>query len=263
MSNKAVLVGVNQYQNYPQDELKGCVNDMNNLWVLLVDKMHFEEAGITLLKDSQATARAEKDAVRSMIQEARPGDHLIWSHSSHGSNNPDAGQKDGLQELLCSYDLTEKNGIWDIYTCITAAWIGEVIAQLHSEASLDILLDCCYAPEGSQLKEIGRSYNRAKWLPRSQVGRVVTPQAGMLKDGRIPNNVALWAACGSNQTSTDAYIGNTWQGAFTAAFLQSWHKRRTRADIISVSRLYLKSNGYQQVARLYCRQIMALKSFGD
>jgi hypothetical protein len=74
----------------------------------------------------------------------------------------------------------------------------------------------------------------------------------------IPENVALWSACESNQTSADAYIDKQWQGAFTAAFIASFMKGKNRADIVADARKYLRKNNYQQVPHLYCWQKMAL-----
>ena len=254
-----VLVGINIYPT--GDNLRGCVNDANNYWRLLNHKYFWPEAWIMLIKDSRATAVHEKKLVMEMIRGSKEGDQLLWAHSSHGSNNPDPYQKDGLEELLCSYDISERWGQWDESTVITARWIGNAIQELHPGATLDILIDACHAPAGGQLKEMGLSYSRARFMPRNNPGKGVNPLAGRIKDGMIPPNVALWSACEPQQTSADAFIDGTWQGAFTAAFLDSWGLERCRSDIIHYAREYLKAGGWAQVPHLYCNHDMAMRRF--
>lgn len=245
---RAILAGVNHYLD-PGDELRGCIPDAQNLWRLLNFQLDIPEREIVLLKDRQAAA--EKAIVKTLVESAGPGTHLIWSHSSHGTNNPDPAQKDGLQELLCCTDTREKNGLWDLDTVISAQWIGQTIALLHPEARLDIIIDACHAPEGSQLKALGRSYGRARFMPRSEVGVPVKPLASRVIQAGIPANVCLWSACAPWQTSADAYIDGAWQGAFTAAFLKAFKPGRSRSDIIFHARKWLAVHGYRQEPHLY------------
>lgn len=258
----AVLSGINLYQHYPDESLRGCGTDMRNLRLFLVNEIGFQPKDIFMLQDSQAKAAAEKKAVLEAISRAKDGDHIFWGHSSHGSNNPDPSQKDGLQELLCCYDLQEKGGLWVEDTCITAKWIGEAIAELHPGVTMDIILDCCNAPEGSQLKSIGRRYDRARFLPRSIVGTPVKPLAMKIIQAGIPANVCLWSACEPHQTSADAYIDKRWQGAFCASFLRAYKAGRSRSDIIHYTRKWLKDNRYSQRPHLYCKPEMATRKLG-
>lgn len=265
---QAVLTGINLYKNYchpPNDDtLRGCVDDMNNLRLWFVHQLNGDPSDYLLLQDSRASAKTEKAAVLDMVvSQEGPGKQLIWSHSSHGSNNQDPSQRDGLEELLCSYDIREVNGLWDEETVITARWIGALLPKVRPIDTLDIILDCCNAPEGSQLKDMGRRYEAAKFLPRSVVGARVCPDEGRLVNTPMPPNIALWSACQPNQTSADAFIGQQWQGAFTAAFLGAQKAGRGRQDIIFYARKWLKENGYQQVCHLYAGQSMALKPFAS
>ena len=262
MKTAAVLVGINNYKFYPEDQLRGCVDDANNLWMWLVNKLGFDKGNVLILKDLAETAAGEKSSVQKMITGAGPGDRLLWSHSSHGTNNPDPTQRDGLQELLCCSDIKEKNDVWDLDTVISAKWIGEAIAKLHPQATLDIIIDACHAPEGSQLKALGRSYNRAKFLPRSEVIVPVVPKTLPTAQYVIPANICLWSACQPDQTSADAYIDNSWQGAFTAAFLRSAKGGGSRVDIIARARQWLAVNHYQQTPHLYGHSEMVQRGFG-
>lgn len=261
--NEAVLVGYNLYKYSPDDTLRGCANDANNLRRLIETNLRF--AQVQLLLDAKSSAEIEMASVWRMVtSQTGPPSRLIWSHSSHGTNNPDSSQRDGLEELLCCYDTRadKKTGLW-VSGVISAKLIGELAAQVRPIDTLDIILDCCNAPAGDQLKAVGRSYNRAKFMPRSVVGVPVRPKTVQAVRSTIPINVALWSACEPSQTSSDSNIDGSWQGAFTAAFLKAFKVEKSRADIITGARNWLKSNGFRQNPHLYCWKEMAQGRFGE
>jgi hypothetical protein len=253
MSNQAIISGINNYKHDPGAQLRGCIEDAQQMNLLALNYLDFEPSSISLLLDSQATAERIKGHVFTAVQQSKPGDHILWTHSSHGTNEPDTTQADGMQELLCCYDTKEENGWWNMYSVIPARFIGEVIKELHPEAHMDIILDCCYAPEGSQLKAMGLSYDKARFLPNStriMVGSQ-TDTIPIPKPTKLPPNVCLWSACESSQTSADAYIDGKWQGAFSAAFRKFFKVGRSRSDIIYYARKWLGDNRYEQVPHLY------------
>jgi metacaspase-1 len=248
--NQAVITGINLYRDSPENTLRGCVQDAQNFNLLAQNYLDFDPDGVILLLDSQATAVREKSAVHLVIARSRPGDHILWTHSSHGTNNPEPTQADGLEELLCCHDTRERDGIWDADTVISAKFIGEVIKKLHPEARMDIVLDCCHAPEGNQLRAMGMSYSRARFL-HSSVNMVSRSVVIDPKPTKMPPNVCLWSACESDQTSADAYIDGKWQGAFSASWFKFFKVGRSRSDIIYYARKWLKDNQYDQIPHLY------------
>jgi hypothetical protein len=247
MSNQAVISGINDYKYSPYDRLRGCVEDAQQFNLLALNYLGFEPDGVTLLLDSQATAQRIKNMIDMAVAAALPGDRVLWTHSSHGTNEPDPYQADGLQELLCCYDTQEQDGKWNSKTVISAEYIGRMIGRLNPEAHMDIILDCCYAPEGGQLKLMSRNYYRARYLYKPLKGTATGPPIKT----KMPPNVCLWSACESDQTSADAYIDNRWQGAFSAAFRKFFKAGRSRSDIIYYARKWLRDNRYDQVPHLY------------
>ena len=246
--NQAVISGINIYRYAPGDSLRGCVEDAQQFNLLAQNYLGIEPGRVALLLDSRATAERIKNAITLVVSGAKPGDRVLWTHSSHGTNNPDPTQADGLLELLCCYDTRMKDGLWNLETVISAKDIGEIIAKLHPEAAMDIILDCCYAPEGGQLKAFGRNYYRARFLPGPMTDRVLSDTRAKSK---MPPNVCLWSACEPEQTSADTYIDGKWQGAFSAAFRKFFKLGRSRSDIIYYARKWLKDNRYEQVPHLY------------
>lgn len=259
----AIIWGVGSYKNFGQEDwLRGPANDIKHIRLFSHNERGYSNKDIIVFQDSKATEAAVKKAWLDMLLgQSGPPKKLFAYGSSHGTNNPDSSQKDGLQEMLCMYDIEEDNGIW-VAGFISAKWIGEAIRKMRPEDTLDLILDCCHAPEGSQLKGLGRSYNRARWLPRSEpVSAKVKPKTIKQVQHTIPKNVALWAPCEPDQTSADSYIDKQWQGAFTATLLdpECYRKGRTRQDIIYYTRIKIKEDGYKQVPHLYCWKELAVK----
>jgi hypothetical protein len=251
MKNQAVISGVNDYRYAPYDRLRGCAEDSQGNNLLAQNHLKFRPDGINLFIDSMAEAGRIKAKVWEIVVTSRGGNHLLWTHSSHGTNQVDPTQADGMQELLCCYDTREKNGQWDMDTVISAKFVGEIVAQVHPDDRMDIIFDCCYAPEGSQLKAMGLSYARTRFMPLREVNMIPRMVQIDPKPKGLPSNVCLWSACESDQTSADAYIDGKWQGAFSAAFRKFFKVGRSRSDIIYYARKWLKDNQYEQVPHLY------------
>lgn len=253
MNASAVLAAYNQYKNFPRrDWLTGCSLDLGHVHDHLVKKMSWPSFGLVSLLDSQGGAAVEKGHLLAMVTAPGPSRHQVWLHSSHGSNNPDKTQADGLQELLLCWDTVEANGLFVEDTCISARWIGQVLLpQVRPVDTLDIILDCCCAPQGSQLKLLGRRPYSARFMPRSVTGPKVMSRPVEQAISVMPPNVALWSACRPDQTSADTSDG----GAFTCAFLENWKPGRTRSDLIYHARKSLAHDGYAQEPHLYCGDI--------
>jgi hypothetical protein len=88
MVKRALLVGC----NYPgtQCELKGCVNDVDRMRVLLVQRFGFHNDEILQLVDDDPSSRQPTGAnirqcLVKLIQGVRPGDAIVFHFSGHGT----------------------------------------------------------------------------------------------------------------------------------------------------------------------------------
>ncbi len=110
MNKHALCIGINDYPGTGSD-LAGCVNDAND-WAAA-----FADRGFTVKKllDRQATGKAIRGAIASIVTGARRGDSIVVQFSGHGSFVPDldGDEPDGTDECLCPYDLKEKGPITD------------------------------------------------------------------------------------------------------------------------------------------------------
>ena len=60
--NTAFLIGINSYK-IPGADLRGCVNDVNNLKAALLKHFSFQEKNIKILTDLKATKQAMQDGI--------------------------------------------------------------------------------------------------------------------------------------------------------------------------------------------------------
>src|SRR4029077_18349268 len=83
--NKALLIGINHYK-IPGADLRGCVNDVNNLKAALLKYFAFQEQNIKVFTDLKATKKAMQDGMMKLVKGAKRGDVLLIHYSGHGSN---------------------------------------------------------------------------------------------------------------------------------------------------------------------------------
>lgn len=87
----ATLVGCN-YFNTP-NELHGCINDVESMRTLLVQRFGFVPEDIVVLTDAPSspvvpTGANIRVALRGMVDRAEPGDVLFFHYSGHGTLIP-------------------------------------------------------------------------------------------------------------------------------------------------------------------------------
>ncbi len=275
MSNKALLVGINTYK-LPGCDLEWCVNDVTNIRDALLKYYGFTVKQIRVL----ANARATKDAILSRLEwlakDAKAGDRLLFHFSGHGSQIRDRDGdelKDQLDEILCPYDMD-----WDgVY--IVDDELKAIFAGLPKDVKLDVLLDCCHSGTGTReaaapglmpgdLSQV-RMPDGSRFTPHVDKLRFLTPPMDILcrqmdEDDlpavRLlttnPTNHVLFSGCRNNQTSADAYISGSYNGAFTYYLCKHIRHAQgaiSRADLLKRLRASLKYEGYSQVPQLECQ----------
>ena len=137
---RAVLVGINKY-DLPNADLSGCVNDVEDVYDLLVKTYNFEPDNIRVLTDERATKLNIESRMEWLIKESQPGDEAVYYHSGHGSRIRDRNGDeltDQLDELLVTYDHS-----WDFP--LIDDDIGEMFKDLKEEVFLSVLVDTCHS----------------------------------------------------------------------------------------------------------------------
>lgn len=261
MAKRALLVGINKYK-IPGADLNGCVNDVTNIRDILLSYFGFNASDIRVLVNERATKKNILDRIKWLINEAKNGDSLLFHYSGHGSQVADRygdEVKDKMDEILCPHDMD-----WD-GNFITDDDLGKLFENLPSGVNLEVLLDCCHSGTGT------REMLAIKSLPTelSFKPKFISPPIDiacrsdgdmevrrLLKNSNFKNHV-LFAGCRDNQTSADAYINGTYNGAFTYYFakhLRDTHGNITREELIKKLRASLEFHGFGQVPQLECEK---------
>lgn len=149
MANKAILYGINNYKSPHISDLRGCVNDVRNLEDLLLGKFEFESRNVRARKDQEVTLDKIRKDWKWLVKGAKAGDQLVFHFAGHGSqvaNDGDDYEKDGLDEILCLYDMDFDDP--DSY--LIDDQIHEWTSKLPNGVKMTFLLDCCHSGTGTR-----------------------------------------------------------------------------------------------------------------
>ncbi len=275
MTRRALCVGINEFKSLPMSSwLSGCVNDANDLSKTL-KKLGFTARSITVLRDKEATKKKVMTALNDMVDQAAPGDHLVFTFSSHGTQVPsapgDVDEPDGLDEAFACHDIRSNGDSWDPKTVIIDNELRDLFAKVPDGVLVEVLLDTCHSGTGlKDLDDIQQAMlmgRRPRFLPpptpkglnRARDIRAATPLVAERKPlgdlTKVPAGTAkpvLFAACRPDQTASDATFDNRPNGAFTYLFLKALAEdgTRTRSQLASTVTKGLKSGAFDQRSTL-------------
>lgn len=214
MKKFALIVGVNHYAT-PGMDLAGCVNDANNMKQFLLECCGFEDAGIKMLLDNQATKANILGHLNWLISKGAEGVELFYYHSGHGTQVYDASgdEEDQLDEVLVPHDHDWNAPLLDDY-------VAAIFKKLPAGAFLSMICDTCHS--GSMTKDIVRNIAVPKEMAEKMEGKVLKLRKfGMKKDiSKSPQNHILLSGCKDNQTSSETTLGGVRQGLLTYTFIK-------------------------------------------
>jgi len=265
MGKKALLIGINRYK-IPGADLRGCVNDVKNMRTILTQQYGFADKDIATLTDLAATTKAMQAAVSKLIRDARKGDVLLLHYSGHGSNVPDANgdEADRRDEILCPTDLDWKKPFLD-------DWLRKTFDGLRAGVNLTVIMDCCHSGSNTRVllppdAPIIPRYLPSPWdLMAAESGRKLRGKVrGSLRRSTaakrkkkdvvdVAISELLIAGCRDTQTSADAHLGGTFNGALTYSLVDVL---KNAGGTISYRQLHeqtvtqLKRGGFDQVPQL-------------
>lgn len=270
MAKRALLIGINKYQ-IPGADLRGCVNDVEDLTSALVDCYGFKKSDITVLADGAATKKAMQAGIKALLRDSKKGDVALVHYSGHGSNVPDdnGDEADGRDEILCPTDLN-----WD--DPLRDDWLRTTFDSVKDGVNLTVIMDCCHSgtntraflppdtpvrqrylpsPWGIGATESGRS------LPKSVTTELRRSSRAARKSRDIVNAdlpEVLITGCRDTQTSADAFINGRYNGALTYALVNAMRKGKTSLTYNQLHDLatgVLKAKKFEQVPQLEGRKV--------
>lgn len=231
----ALLIGINYYNT--QYELGGCINDVEKIKNILINKYDFEEENIYMIcdKNSNSIHPTENNILEGfnwLINKNKQGFNKLWVHySGHGSYSKDYNndEKDGKDECICTSDDKFIND--DIIN-------NKLIRKINKNATLICFMDCCHSGTILDLKYKYISGNKNEI--QNNIKNTLA-------------NVILISGCKDNQTSDDAYYNGEWSGAMTKFFLETIEKDNyniTCYNLLRKMRESLKKYNHTQIPQL-------------
>jgi hypothetical protein len=264
MAKRALLIGINRYQ-IPGSDLRGCVNDVKNLGSALEELCGFRPADIETLTDLDATKKAMEAGIKRLVKGGRKGDVLLLHYSGHGSNVPDddGDEADRRDEILCPTDLDWKDPLRD-------DWLRKTFDSLRSGVSLTVVMDCCHSGTNTRAINPPDAPIIARYLPnpwdimavesgRRLKGRVIGRLRRTPHNKRGPDVVTvslpetLITGCRDTQTSADAFIAGSYNGALTyylVSVIREARGKLTYRELHARTAAQLKQERYDQVPQL-------------
>ncbi|MCB0262846.1 MAG: caspase family protein [Calditrichaeota bacterium] len=144
-TKRALLIGINEYPNFPRHQLYGCVNDVAVMADILQRCYGFPNEEMIILKDAEATRDAILKAMNQLAAETGEDDIVVVHYSGHGSQVTDreGDEPDGMDETIVPYDSGREP---DENRDITDDEIYEWLLKLCGKtANVTLIFDCCHS----------------------------------------------------------------------------------------------------------------------
>jgi hypothetical protein len=252
MLKKALLVGINNYRQYP---LRGCVNDVAAMKDLLVELYDFAADNVRVIADRDATTKTVVENLEWLAQGGSDPAVRVFYYAGHGHFVPDQNgdEPDGRDEALVLYDYDKEGYLIDDK-------LKELYDRFPANGNLTLIMDCCHSgtnqrgPEDLYYRLIPNTFEEREAIAaarrkfqqaqmqfvRQELGNLRSTTRGpdeaferqfmaaMQKfekarfgDHRVREGNVLLAACQSDQQAADAKMGRgKYHGAFTYYFIK-------------------------------------------
>jgi hypothetical protein len=233
----ALLIGIDFYPD-PMNRLRGCVNDVEDVQLLLKTRLLNLNLAITKLTASVPTEGATnlpteqefelptianvKSEFARITDSARSGDSIYVHYSGHGTRRNTTSayiNKSSTQDAaLCLY----RSGGEDSY--LKGFDLAQMLDKLVDKGlTVTVVLDaCCSGSITRKGAQDGTDVRGIEWdLAISKPADSATPHRGD-RDGGLarhwlldPQQYALLAACGPNEVATEAMLDGKRRGVLT------------------------------------------------
>ena len=248
-NKKALLIGINKYRD--GNNLNGCVNDVENMRAILLNKYHFNPKNIKIILDYDATFINIVNGLKWLVTNNSAGDELLFHYSGHGSQiiDKDKDEEDGYDEILCPTNMN-----WD--DPLSDDILSAIFAKILPSVYFTFTCDSCHS--GTITRSIRR--NRFLMPPYNTKNRKCL---NILPKAMIDNNHIMISGCKENQTSADAYMEDQYQGAFTWALIKVLREdpNITIEKLHRKIRLELFTEGFDQIPQLVASLNMTKRKF--
>jgi len=243
MSKKALLVGCNYYNT--RNQLNGCINDIINIRIMLINEYGYNPSNIIILHDNTdpnfiksnglPTYANIIDNLNNLVSSSSSCSEIWFHYSGHGTYIKDMNrdETDGRDECIVPVDFSESGFIVD-------DTILSIIKKTDSQCRAILLFDSCFSGTVCDLPYVFTSHpTYYKWVKANNTA--------------IQNKqIYMFSGCKDNQTSADAYSDSTdkYFGALTQTFIDCLKLSNYSANLLTLHRdmcSSLKMNRFTQI----------------
>lgn len=259
MERRALCVGINDYPGTGSD-LAGCVNDAND-WAAALDRRGFT---VTKILDKQATGASIRNAIKTLLTQAKRGDLVVFQYSGHGSFVPDedGDEPDGTDECLCPYDIASQGPITDdeMFDLFSARQQGVKVFMISDSCHSGTVARFAPIMTPPTIKGKEAPQRKVRFLPPSVfLSKRQAAKLGVRRAARAsspPGRYAglLMSGCQDTEYSYDAYFEGRPNGAYTFVALRALESLKPKATYRDWFKEVLKvlpSQQYPQTPNLY------------
>jgi len=218
---KALLIGINYKGS--DSELFGCVNDVTNIYKVLIDQYGYKDQDITMLVEDDPSKKdpTYENIIKEFhhLQQHKDAEQYFIHYSGHGSQVLDTSgdESDKLDECIIPLDY-DKKGV------ITDDLLSNLLKRFDSSKKIVCIIDACNSGSMLDLKyELNCLTNYIKPEKKTEYNHNNWSYEFRLQQKHMYGsfgNILLLSGCKDDQTSSDAYITNSYQGALTFYLLR-------------------------------------------
>jgi hypothetical protein len=230
MPSRKFFLGIGINYTGTSNELNGCINDVNNTEKFFRKK--FPDLQSTFLTDT-TVKKPTRDTIltelKRLLSLCASGDTFILHFSGHGTSiqDQDNDEKDKKDECIVPLDLKVITDD-ELQTLL--------VAYVKPNVFVFGLLDSCFS--GTVL-DLPYTYFSSS-IPLKKNNKKIQPKG----------KVIMISGCRDDQTSADAYLNNSFNGAMTWAFLNSYPSSSDWIGLVEKMRIQLKDKKFSQIPLL-------------
>lgn len=232
--NHALLIGINYVGT--SNELKNCINDVENMKKILIEKYGFKEENITLMTDNTNTKPTKANIIIAIKKLCSTVGSLFFHYSGHGvvaqggrAINTLSVQRGNTRqtEMICPLDFTTAGMIYDHD-------LRSFMDTIPASSYLTAIMDCCHSEDIFSL-----TYN----VEISLEGKCILSKIASLSE--TTGKIILLSACRSDEVDEDGVSGD---GALTASLLHLLDGSDiTCQELLEGVSTYFRKEGFTQL----------------
>ncbi|KAI7903393.1 peptidase C14, caspase domain-containing protein [Cokeromyces recurvatus] len=253
---RALLVGINYTGT--NNELNGCINDVENIKNFIISLYGFREEDMVILTDNQEEERFRPTrsniiaAMQWLVHDAEADDSFFFHYSGHGGRVADvhSDEDDGFDETIYPVDFEKYEG--DSGQITDDEMHNLLVKPLPAKCRLTCIFDSChsgtvldlpfvYSTKG-EIKDSNLFKHAGKGLLSAGIAYAQGDRDGALssimslgkqlfeihnisneskRKNFSPADVVMFSGCKDDQTSADANEAGRATGAMSYAFTKS------------------------------------------